>query len=145
MSEVISSFDLHIEQISGYEFRVKFDKPQHPDLLLDEPPPLGKDGGPNPARILAAAIGDCLAASLRFCLTKSGAQLEDLKSDVHVELVRNENKRLRIGKIDVTLKPRLSQGAEKLSQCLSTFEDFCVVTQSVRQGLEINVAVEPES
>ncbi len=145
MSEVISSFDLHVEQVSGYEFRVKFDKPQHPDLRMDEPPPLGKDVGPNPARILATAIGDCLAASLRFCLTKSGAQLTDLKSDVHVELVRTENKRLRIGKIDVTLKPRISQGAEKLPPCLSAFEDFCVVTQSVRQGLKVNVVVEPQS
>lgn len=145
MSDVISSFDLHIEQVSGYEFRIKFDKPQHPELVLDEPPPLGKDVGPNPARILAAAIGDCLSASLRYCLSRNGAQLLDLKSDVHVELVRNENKRLRIGKVDVTLKPRLGEGAEKLATCLGTFEDFCVVTQSVRQGLTVNVSIEPQS
>lgn len=143
MSEPISSFDLHIEQINGYEFRVKFDKPHHPELIVDEPPPLGQDAGPNPARLLAAAVGDCLSASLLFCLSRGGVTVSDLKSDVHVELVRNEQRRLRIGRIDVKLKPRLPEHAEKLTKCMESFEDFCIVTQSVRQGIAINVAVEP--
>jgi uncharacterized OsmC-like protein len=145
MSDPVSAFDVHIEQISGYEFRVKFDKPQYPELHLDEPPPLGKDTGPNPARVLAAAIGDCLSASLLFCLSRSGIHLSDLKSDVHVEIVRNEQKRLRIGKIDVKLHPRVDGDAAQLMNCLEAFEDFCVVTQSVRQGLEVNVSVEPQA
>lgn len=144
MSEAISSFDLHIEQINGYEFRVKFDKPQHPELIVDEPPPLGKDAGPNPARLLAAAVGDCLSASLLFCLSRSGMTVAGMKSEVHVELVRNEQRRLRIGKIDVKLKPRLPEQGAKLTQCLDSFEDFCIVTQSVRQGVAINVSVEAE-
>lgn len=145
MSESASSFDIRIEQISGYEFRVKFDKPQYPALYVDEPPPLGHDAAPNPARLLAAAIGDCLAASLQFCLGRGGAQLSDLKSDVHVELLRNEQKRLRIGRIDVTLRPRIEGDAAALDRCASAFEDFCVVTQSVRQGIQVNVTIEPQS
>ncbi len=97
MSEVVSAFGIKIEQVSGYEFRVTFDKPQHPSLLMDEPEPLGKDSAPNPSRILAAAIGDCLSASLMFCLSRSGANVSDLKTEVSVELVRNEQKRLRNG------------------------------------------------
>ncbi len=144
MSEVVSSFGIEIEQVSGYEFRVKFDKPQHPSLLMDEPGPLGKDSAPNPSRILAAAIGDCLSASLMFCLSRSGAKVSDLKTEVSVDLVRNEQKRLRIGKIDVKLRPRLDGDSAALTKCLSTFEDFCVVTQSVRQGLPVSVSVEPQ-
>lgn len=144
MSESASSFNIRIEQLSGYEFRVKFDKPHYPELYVDEPPPLGHDAAPNPARLLAVAIGDCLAASLQFCLTRGGAQLSDLKSDVHVELVRNEQKRLRIGRIDVTLRPRIEGDAAALARCASGFEDFCVVTQSVRQGIHVNVAIEPQ-
>lgn len=144
MSDVVSSFALHIEQIDGYQFRVRFDKPQHADLVLDEPPPLGHDAGPNPARILAAAIGDCLSASLTFCLAKAGIQLSGLRSEVNVDIVRNEHKRLRIGKVRVRLLPRTSEDAPALLACLGSFEDFCVVTQSVRQGLPVEVQVEPQ-
>ena len=45
MSEVVSAFGIKIEQVSGYEFRVTFDKPQHPSLLMDEPEPLGDLAG----------------------------------------------------------------------------------------------------
>ena len=70
MSDPVSEFGLRIEQVDGYEFRVRFDKEHYPEMRLDEPAPLGHDRAPNPARILAAAIGNCLAAS-----TGPGAEL----------------------------------------------------------------------
>lgn len=141
--ETVGKFSIRVEQVDGFEFRVKLDKAQYPDVLMDEPPPLGKDRAPNPARILAAAVGNCLSASLLFCLQKAGVKLEGLASDVHVELVRNENRRLRIGKIEVHLHPKLPPDHPALTACLGAFEDFCVVTQSVREGLDVRVAVEP--
>ena len=144
MSQKVGEFELHIRQIEGYEFAVRFDKEQYAELRLDEPAPLGRDVAPNAARALAAAIGNCLAASLVFCLQKSGSALSGVESDVHVELVRNENRRLRIGRVDVVLKPHLAAETEAYQKCLGTFEDFCVVTQSVREGLDVHVAVEPQ-
>ena len=70
----VARFSLTVEQVDGFEFRVRFDKDQYEDLILDEPAPLGRDRAPNAARILAA--------------------------------------------------------------------DFCVVTQSVRQGLDVRVHVD---
>ena len=60
---------MHLKQLDGFQFLVKFDKEQFEPLRLDEPPPLGHDTAPNAARILAAAIGNRLSASLVFCLT----------------------------------------------------------------------------
>lgn len=144
MSQPAGEFPVHVERIEGFEFRIRFDRPQYPELRADEPPPLGRDAAPNAARLLAAAVGNCLAASLLFCLRKSGAEPEALSADVQVHLVRNEAHRLRIGRLDVTLHPTLAGNRAALDACLGSFEDFCVVTQSVREGLEVNVSVEPE-
>ena len=47
--------------------------------------------------------------------------------------------------MDVVLRPSLEGGdASRMSRCLDLFEDFCVVTQSVREGIDVRVAVEPE-
>lgn len=143
MSTAAGAFTIAIEQVKDYEFRVRFDKERQPELLLDEPPPLGQDAGPNPARVLAAAIGDCLAASLVFCLRRAKIAVQGLAAEVTVTMVRNEEKRLRIGAVDVRLHPKLAENTEGYRACLDAFEDFCVVTQSVRKGLEVNVHVEP--
>jgi organic hydroperoxide reductase OsmC/OhrA len=144
MSKPAGSFQMRVEQVDGYQFRVRFDKPEYPELLTDEPPPLGHDRGPNPARVLAASIAGCLSASLLFCLSRAKVPVSAVNSDVKVDLVRNENNRLRIGKVGVRLHPRLGPGAA-IEGCLDKFEDFCVVTQSVREGVAIDVSVEPEA
>jgi hypothetical protein len=64
-----------------------------------------------------------------------------MSSDVDVELVRNERNRLRIGKVDVTLRPELADSSASAA-CLEAFEDFCVVTQSVREGIDVRVHVD---
>ena len=143
MAESVGGFDVTVEQVDGYELRVRFNKEGQADLLMDEPPPLGKDHAPNPSRILASAVVGCLSASLMFCLSRAGTKLTGMKAKAHVDLVRNDQKRLRIGKVSVTLMPPLAAGDPALQKCLATFEDFCTVTQSVRQGLDIDVRVEP--
>jgi hypothetical protein len=40
----------------------------------------------------------------------------------------------------VTLHPEGTTAID-LAQCLNAFEDFCVVTQSVRDGVDVNVSV----
>lgn len=144
-SDVVSRFSLRVEQVDGFEFRVKFDKDHLAPLRLDEPPPLGRDTGPNAARILAAAIGNCLAASLVFCLQKAKVAATAVTAEVDVAIVRTEARRLRIGKVDVTLHTSLPADHPALTSCLGTFEDFCIVTQSVRKGIDVEVRVQNAS
>lgn len=126
----------------GYEFIAEFGDANAPPLLLDERPPLGDDRGPNPAALLGAAIGDCLAASLTFCLRKARVQVDGLTAQVATHVIRNEQGRFRIGSVDVELAPEVSGGDHaRLARCEGLFEDFCVVTASVRQGIPVNVTV----
>lgn len=144
MTKPAGSFSLHIDHIDGYEFKIHFDRPSLEDLIVDEAPPLGRDQGPNPARLLAGALGSCLSASLLFCLRRANVPVSDLKSDVEVQLVRNERQRLRLGRVKVNLYPK-SEPSIDFRSCLEQFEDFCVVTQSVREGIDVEVEVRADT
>ena len=137
------TFSIELEQIEGYEFRVKFDWPGNAELLLDEPAPLGHARGPNAARLIAAAVGNCLSASLVFCLAGKFRQKPGpVRASVTGHIERNERGRLRIGGFDVTLT--LSDTAASIGhfdRCLEQFEDFCIATQSIRQGIPVSVKV----
>ena len=142
MSIDAGHFEVRVEPVDGFEFRIKFDREHHPDIITDEPTPLGRDLGPNPSRLLAAAIGNSLASSLLFCLKRAGAAPGvGVGADVDVDLTRDEFKRLRIGQVRVTLRPSADIDPGTMSECLSTFEDYCVVAQSVRAGLDVQVEV----
>jgi organic hydroperoxide reductase OsmC/OhrA len=135
-------FTIRLEHLEGYELRVKFDWDDVDDLLLDEPPPLGRGAGPNAARILAAAVANCLSASLLYCITKGTAPPASLQSEVTCRIVRNEQQRLRVGSLDVRIKiSEAMEEAARTPRCLDLFEDFCVVTGSIRQGIPVRVTV----
>ena len=137
------AFDLELVQQHGHAFDVRFIDSAAPALRVDEPPPLGPDEGPNATRLLATAVGHCLSASLLFCLqSKFRNTPAPLRAQVHGELVRNAQGRLRVGRIEVTLNLGDSAGTLKhLDRCLAQFEDFCTVTESVRQGIAVGVRV----
>jgi uncharacterized OsmC-like protein len=126
-----------------FEFVAEFnDLPDAQPLHFDEPQPLGHDRAPNAAAVLGAAVGDCLATSLAFCLQKSRIGLHGLTAHVTTHVTRNEQGRFRISGIDVDLAPDVAVAdSAKLARCEQLFEDFCIVTESVRQGIPVTVSV----
>jgi organic hydroperoxide reductase OsmC/OhrA len=137
------TFRVEIEQQEGFEFRVRFDWPDVPGLVLDEPEPLGQRAGPNAARLVAAAVANCLAASLVFCLkSKYKQDPAPVRATATGRLRRNMQGRYRIAGIDVEISLAETWGAmPHQERCLEQFEDFCVVTQSIRAGIPVSVTV----
>lgn len=132
-------FSVELRLLDGYKFEIDF--AEAGQLFSDETPPLGEGTGPNPSRLLAAAVANCLAASLLFSVRKFKEDPGQVKAVVHGELERQDG-RWRIGKLQVELQ--LGHNAVEiphLERALSQFENFCVVTQSVRQGIEVSVQV----
>ena len=64
------TFRADIIQRDHFRFDLTFDNEQWPPVFVDEPEPLGAGARPNAARLLAGAVGNCLAASLLMCLEK---------------------------------------------------------------------------
>lgn len=137
-------FDLRLEREDAFAFSVTFDQAGLPPLTLDELPPLGEGRGPNPARMLGAAVGHCLSASLLFCLRKAHVDVSAMATTVRGRIERNERGRFRIGELVVELSPDLPGDAQaRIPRCLEIFEDFCIVTESVRRGIPVSVGVAP--
>ena len=138
------TFELTMVLQDGYRILVDFAQPGVPPLLLDEPEPLGDGDGPNAARVLAAAVGNCLSASALFCLRRARIDVQGMRTTVSASLSRNEAGRLRLGGIEVRIMPVVDAAEHgRMRRCLELFEDFCVVTQSVRSGIAVDVSVEP--
>ena len=136
------SFKLQLEQVEDYQFRVKFDWPNVDDLKLDEPEPLGHAAGPNAARLIGAAVANCLSSSLLFCMRKFKQAPGTLRAEVTGHLARNERGRIRIGGFEVTIRlADLASDIKHFDRCLAQFEDFCVVTDSVRNGIPVAVRI----
>jgi organic hydroperoxide reductase OsmC/OhrA len=143
MAEDHKEFDLTLRRLENFKFDAEFDGEKMPNLMFDEPDPIGDDEGPNAARVLAAAVGNCLSASLLFCLQKARVEVQDMTTDVHGIVSRNEEKRLRVSKIEVRINATIPpEDQDRVPRCLKVFEDFCVVSAAVRKGIEIDVEVD---
>jgi organic hydroperoxide reductase OsmC/OhrA len=135
-------FTIELVQQADFRFEAHFDSAAVPMLVTDEAPPLGQDAGPNPSRMLLLAVANCLTASLLFALRKFKADPGPLRTRATASLQRNANNRLRVTHMRVEIQLG-APGAEirQLDRALAQFEDFCVVTQSVRAAIPVDVRV----
>ncbi len=130
-----------LQQQADYRFEIRFGD-DIPALIADEPAPLGQGAGPSPAQLLCASVGNCLSDSLLFALRKFKQAPDPLRCDVQAEVGRNTDNRLRILGIHATITLGVAAGSlEHLDRALAQFEDFCTVTQSVRQAIPVRVTV----
>lgn len=140
MSEDV--FRVEVGREEGFVFRADFGLEGVGPLVLDEPVPVGGGSGPNASRVLAAAVGNCLCASLLFCLEKARVDVSGMGAVVEGVLARNEAGRWRIRGLDVVVSPGVSEEDRgRLERCVGLFEDFCIVTESVRRGIPVSVRV----
>ncbi len=131
-----------LEQEDDYAFRIRFDDTTLAPLLSDEASPLGQDRGPNPSRLLLASVANCLVASLLFALRKQHNAPGKLRAQITAIPMRNAQGRWRIPQASVELQlPEGNEHYQNLERVLAQFEEFCIVTQSVRQGIDVVVTV----
>ncbi len=125
----------------NFRFSIDFG-PDIATLVADEPAPVGEGAGPSPTHLLAAAVANCLSASLLFAVRKFKEDPGKIAATAVCDIGRNEKNRLRVTGIRVSI----TLGAEPetlshLDRALAQFEDFCTVSQSVQSGIPYSVAV----
>ena len=128
--------------IQGYKFKAEFDQ-AIPDLIVDEPKPIGENAGPNPTRLLSVAVGHCVSSSLLYCLSKARIKAKNLETTIKSSLERNNEGQLRIGRLEVQVRLNVDEkDKDRVPRCLDIFEKYCMVTQSVMKGIKVIVNVQ---
>lgn len=131
-----------LKLVKDYRFSVEFDLKDMPGLVVDETKPIGGNLGPNPTRLLSAAVGHCLSSSLLFCLSKAKIKARNIETTVKTNIARNEEGRSRVQGIEAQIRLDVDEKDKpRLSRCLEIFENYCTVTASVRKGIEVKVNV----
>ena len=132
---------VELSQRHDYRFDIAFGD-EMPLLTSDEPAPLGTGLGPSPVQMLCAAVGNCLSDSLLFACRKFKQLPEPIQCAVTAEVGRNSDNRLRVLRMNAQIRLGvLAASLEQLDRVLAQFEEFCTVTQSVREGIPISVEV----
>ena len=140
-------FKVSMELVEGtqMQFLTTFDKEHFPKLMFDEPEsvPGGQDEFPNASRVLAASMANCLSASMMFCLIKSRMPADQIKTEAVGTISRNEKGFWRVSKVDVKLHVKYGEIDDKIRKkfefCKERFFDYCIVSASIKEGIEINV------
>jgi uncharacterized OsmC-like protein len=136
------TLSIRITREQDYRFTVDFGE-AFAALTADLPAPLGQAQGPSPEHLLAAAVANCLSASLVFALRKFRQDAGKMETEVRCTVGRNEQNRMRVTGMEAVLNlGRPADELEHLERILSQFEDFCTVSMSVQSGIPLTVHVE---
>ncbi|TXT58114.1 MAG: OsmC-like protein [Promethearchaeota archaeon] len=122
------------------------------ELYIDETiDKTSKSVGPDAASLLGLAIISCLSASFLFCLEKRKLTLDDLEAHADISFFKNEKGYIRIKRIDVKIVPTTENPdvLRRVKQCIREmrdgdmyFEETCIITPSVKEGIAISVDVD---
>ncbi len=115
------------------------------DIHVDEPETFqGTDLGPSSVEYILIGIGGCLGSTLTFCLRKNNVEINDLKIYIEGKLSHvGPKNHLRLIEVnaELVLSTNNTDFPEKVESCINTFKEHCVVSNSIIQGLPINVEV----
>jgi len=144
-SEKVFQTKISVEWLEDLTFKLNFENPALSEIFIDETHDVESPEavGPDPSKLLLAAVMGCLNVSFAFCLKKARVPLQGMKAIGELTSVRNEKGFWRVSKIDIDLTPeiRIEKGIPRMEKCMEIFHDYCTITQSVRQGIPVNVTI----
>lgn len=124
--------------IKKENYKIEIHSPSGNVVIADEPAELGgKDLGFSPNELLAAALAACTSATVRMYADRKEWDLQEVKIDIELEFIKEENKTVInrkiefIGNLDNTQKSRLL-----------TIANACPVHKILSNPIEINTLLE---
>ncbi|MBD3187042.1 OsmC family peroxiredoxin [Candidatus Bathyarchaeota archaeon] len=136
---------IELSRIRELIFKIMFGK-DLASIIVDETNEGDDREGVKPSHLLAAAVMGCLSSSFLFCIGKKNLDVDDLTGTATVTTGRDEDGYLRVTGIKVSLTPETTDPdtLKRVNACKKFFEQYCVVTESVRKGIPVSVDIMEE-
>lgn len=129
-----------LKRQQGVQFVIGFGEDRH--LISDAKPPIGRGQGADSEQLLAAAVTNCLCASLAFSLAKYKNPEVGMHATSTLQALPNADGRLRVSGIEIEIRLAAAKAALRwLDRVLAQYESFCTVTQSVRRAINVTVRI----
>jgi uncharacterized OsmC-like protein len=110
---------------------------------VDEPTSFhGTDLGPSSVEYLLIGIGGCLGTAFIYCLQKRNVKMKNVEIVVDGKLSHVGPKLLlKLTKVDaeINFKPEENASSEDIKLCIKNFREYCIVSNSISDGININV------
>ena len=114
------------------------------EIHIDEPESFhGTDKGPSSVEYVLIGVGGCLGSTLLFCLQKKNIKLKSLEIIVEGKLKHSEPyKHLRLKNINCEIHISIyGEESALLDECIKNFQKYCVVSESIINGIPINIDI----
>lgn len=112
------------------------------DIHVDEPESFhGSNLGPSSVEYILIGIGGCLGSSLIYCLQKKKVQVDELSLIVE-GIIKHVGPKMHLKLIEINVEINFKAKktfSQEVENCLNVFQDYCVVTNSLLNGIPINV------
>ncbi|HEV8049167.1 MAG TPA: OsmC family protein [Thermoplasmata archaeon] len=133
-----------LEQVEKYQFKVAFADSPFPGFVVDEPPPVGGDRGPNPVQSLALAVGHCMSSTLVSTLERAHVRVTPVRTTVRATVGVNDKGRARVRhlQVEIVTQPLDEADRSRFDHCVEIFPDYCTVSGAVREGVPIDHRVQ---
>lgn len=124
--------------IKNENYKIDIKSPSGNTVIADEPIDMGrKDLGFSPKELLAASLAACTSATLKMYANRKEWDLQEVKIDVELNFIREENKTIINRKLDF-----IGNLDELQKKRLLTIANSCPVHKILSHPIEINSEVE---
>jgi uncharacterized OsmC-like protein len=152
-------FVTRVEADSESESRKISIRDKH-ELRSDEPDWLpgelgGNDDHPAPVDYLLASLSSCQVSVLQQCLEKHSVEPFEIECDAEIDGFEKaerlpellpSNQALRVGHINIKMILTVSEADKNIAdRCLTTYDEGCVVGQSLAGGIDYTTLVALET
>jgi uncharacterized OsmC-like protein len=133
--------DVELKHKEDCMFDARF-RTKEGDLLLPAPTPVGVGYGPEAVTLLNMSTTYCMTASLNYYLAKARVVPTTLRAKGHVGMRLTEEQFRRVKSIEIDIRIEVDEKERKrLMRALDRFNDFCIITESIKGSFPINVRV----
>lgn len=144
-NQVERRFDVSMKYLEGYRFVTQASEDRKPHGLpyfSDEPDPVGAASAPATPALLATAVAHCLSASLLETSRRAHVAIIGIETKATAVVAPNAQGNPRISRIEVILKPLLTEDNPRCQRCEDLFQNYCTVSASLKPAIDVQVKVE---